>query len=468
MKNLIIRFLSKFRLSSLFSIYEKKQITDRILNILTNTPHELTPEQKRKLSKLYLEDYQLMCESMDFRKITARLLEIPIKKLTGICKNANGVIKQIDSSMATLKDKRRAKTSPIIDVNPEFLRAKKARSSRKRITIQDVLDIKDLKLKIGEDIKAKIGYKLYDWVIEDNLVPDYLSKNYNAIDYLKEKNLLINYKNLSANTNKKAVELLRKRIEEQQPNSIDWDQLSKNQSAMPLLEVQLSIDRSSRIKIIRWDVFLCNPNPKTITMLKRRLIEEPSYFLDIPWSSLSSNTSDEAIQFLEENYDNIDWKILSDNTNAKAIKLLEAREKIHPDHLDWNSIYSNKNAINIINKVFKDSGRRLLISWATLSRNTNKGAIEILKWKLSQGRRDADEISWFELSANPSAIEILLDNPDKIVWSRFSDNTKINDKRAIELLRKKIAEERGIEKVSSGNYLNWSSLSANPSIFKLM
>ena len=103
-------------------------------------------------------------------------------------------------------------------------------------------------MEIGEDIKAKIGYKLYDWVIEDNLVPDYLSKNYNAIDYLKEKNLLINYKNLSANTNKKAVELLRKRIEEQQPNSIDWDQLSKNQSAMPLLEVQLSIDRSCTLK----------------------------------------------------------------------------------------------------------------------------------------------------------------------------------------------------------------------------
>lgn len=445
--------------------YEKKQITDRILNILTNTPHELTPEQKRKLSKLYLEDYQLMCESMDFRKITARLLEIPIKKLTGICKNANGVIKKIDSSLATLKDKRRAKTSPIIDVNPEFLMAKKARSSRKRITIQDVFDIKDLKLKIGEDIKAKIGYKLYDWVIEDNLVPDYLSKNYNAIDYLKENNLLINYKNLSTNTNKKAVELLRKRIEEQ-PNSIDWDQLSKNQSAMPLLEEQLSIDRSSRTKIIRWDAFLCNPNPKTITMLKRRLIEEPSYFLDIPWSSLSSNTSDEAIQFLEENYNNIDWKILSGNTNTKAIKLLEAREKIHPDHLDLYSICSNKNAINIINKLFEDSDRRLLIRWATLSRNTNKGAIEILKWKL--GRRDAGEISWSELSANPSAIEILLDNPDKIVWSRFSDNTKINDKRAIELLRKKIAEERGIEKVSGGNYLNWYSLSANPSIFKLM
>lgn len=409
-----------------------------------------------------------MCESMDFRKITARLLEIPIKKLTGICKNANGVIKQIDSSLATLKDKRQAKTSPIIDVNPEFLRAKKARSSRKRITIQDVLDIKDLKLKIGEDIKAKIGYKLYDWVIEDNLVPDYLSKNYNAIDYLKENNLLINYKNLSANTNKKAVELLRKRIEEH-PNSIDWDQLSKNQSAMPLLEVQLSIDRSSSIKIIRWDAFLCNPNPKTITMLKRRLIEEPSYFYDIPWSSLSSNTSDEAIQFLEENYDNIDWKILSDNTNAKAIKLLEAREKIHPDHLDLDSICSNKNAINIINKVFEDSDRRMLIRWATLSRNTNKGAIKLLKWKLERFLdADDDEISWFELSANPSAIEILLDNPDKIVWSRFSDNTKINDQRAIKLLRKKIAEEKGKVKVSGGNYLNWSSLSANPSIFKLM
>jgi hypothetical protein len=446
--------------------YEKKQITDRILNILTNTPRELTPEQKRKLSKLYLEDYQLMCESMDFRKITARLLEIPIKKLTGICKKANGVIKKIDSSMATLKDKRRAKTSPITDVNPEFLRAKKVKSSRKRITIQDVLDIKDLKLKIGDDIKSNIGYRLYDWVIEDNLDPDFLSKNYNAIDYLKEnKPLLINYRNLSANTDKKAIELLRKRIEED-PNSIDWDQLSKNQSAMPLLEVQLLKDKSSSIRIqrIRWDAFLCNPNPKTITILKRRLIEEPDYYNYIPWSSLASNTSDEAIQFLEENYNNIDWKILSGNTNTKAIKLLDKMDIENQDNLDWNSICSNKNAIDIIDREFKESRRHWVIRWATLARNTNKRAIEMIKWKLSW---DADKISWFELSSNPSAIQILLDNPDKIVWSKFSENTKINDPRAIELLRKKIAEEKGKVKVSGGNYLNWSSLSANPSIFKL-
>jgi hypothetical protein len=444
--------------------FEKKQITNRILNILTNTPKELTPEQKRKLSKLYLEDYQLMCESMDFRKITARLLEVPIGKLTAICKSANGVIKQIDSSMATLKDKRQAKTSPIQDVNPEFFRAKKTRSSGKRITIQDVLDIQDLKLKIGDDIKAKIGYKLYDWVIEDKLDPISLSKNYYAIDYLKRAPHLINYRSLSANTNEKAIELLRKRIEED-PNSIDWDKLSKNQSAMQLIEEQLLKDKSLSIQRIRWDAFLCNPNPKTITILRNRIEEDPDYYPSIPWSSLSSNTSDEAIQFLKENYDNIDWKILSDNTNTKAIKLLDEMEIRNSEHLDWNSIFGNKSAENIIvNRVFKNPRRHYEIRWATLARNTNERVIKILKWKLGW---DPDNISWFELSANPSAIQILLDNPDKIVWSKFSHNTKINDPRAIKLLKKKIEEEKGVVKVSGGNYLDWSILSANPSIFEL-
>ena len=59
---------------------------------------------------------------------------------------------------------------------------------------------------------------------------------------------------------------------------------------------------------------------------------------------MSSNISDEAIEFLKENRGNIDWKILSGNTNLKAIELL----KEHPDKISWVWIGHNQNAIEII------------------------------------------------------------------------------------------------------------------------
>ena len=42
-------------------------------------------------------------------------------------------------------------------------------------------------------------------------------------------------------------------------------------------------------------------------------------------------------------------------------------------------------------------------------------------------------IDWKKLSSNPKAIELLLENPDRIVWDEFSKNS--NDK-AIEILLK--------------------------------
>jgi hypothetical protein len=41
-------------------------------------------------------------------------------------------------------------------------------------------------------------------------------------------------------------------------------------------------------------------------------------------------------------------------------------------------------------------------------------------------------IDWIKLSSNPKAIELLLENPDRIVWDEFSKNP--NDK-AIEILK---------------------------------
>lgn len=79
-------------------------------------------------------------------------------------------------------------------------------------------------------------------------------------------------------------------------------------------------------------------------------------------------------------------------------------------------------------------------------------------------KEDSTKIKWFELSPNPSAIEILLENKENIVWSTFSGNTSINHPKAMKLLIEKIkSEEEGNEK----NKIAWHVLSANPSIFRL-
>ena len=295
-----------------------------------------------------------------------------------------------------------------------------------------------------------LKYELIEWIPADKLNRS-LSKNYNAIDYLKKNENLIDYKILSANTNSDAIELLRIQIEKY-PNSIDWDELSKNPNA-----IQLLLDNEKKIN---WIAFCCNPSPRMIAILKKKINENPfNIELYRNWSSLSSNTSNEAIAYLKENFGNIDWKFLSGNTNLEAIKLLKERALTNRNDLDWDKICKNEKAMDIIVDTLRNAP--YYINWASFSCNTSNEAINIIGNLL---KYDPDKVSWGQLSRNSSAIKILLANKDKIVWSSFSSNTNIINPVAIELLIKKIEEDK-IK--GSRNKLDWSELSANPSIFVL-
>jgi hypothetical protein len=176
---------------------------------------------------------------------------------------------------------------------------------------------------------------------------------------------------------------------------------------------------------------------------------------------LSSNTSNEAIAYLKENFNNIHWGNLSGNTNPDAIELLRNQIEKDPNSIDidWDKICSNEKAMDIIVDTLRKEP--YLIRWASFSCNTSNEAINIIKNLLIFY---PDNVSWTELSRNSSAIKILLANKEKIVWSKFSSNTNIINPDAIELLKKKIEED---EIKRSRNKLDWSELSANPSIFVL-
>ena len=460
---------------------ERKELTDRIIRVLTNTPipvskrgivEGLTKGQKSKLGKLTLEDFELIRENPRVKNIMANILEIDVTRLQEIVTVAKGYKKQIESSS---KNKRLAKSlslRSLKDVVPTFLkeipatarpaRPATARPARPaRAPLIDMINPDIMGIIMGH-VKPSLEYKLRDWIPNETLDLYALSKNYNAIDYLVKNKKNIDYEGLSANTNPKALDLLRQQIAIN-PDSIDWDALSKNPIAMPLL-----LENKKRIV---WKAFCSNPHPYTITLLKNTMMEDYDNrhnYLD--WKSLSSNTSNEAIAFLflPENIHNIDWKVLSDNTNPEAIKLLTEKAKTQEgrDELNWFAICRNENAIDIILDALQNYA--WYIKWSTLVNNTNPEIINIIKntLNLSDDDKTKQQIRWFELSPNPSAIDILLENKDKIMWTTFCGNTMIKHPKALKLLEEKIKEENKQRK-KGGNNITWSVLSANPSIFIL-
>jgi hypothetical protein len=175
----------------------------------------------------------------------------------------------------------------------------------------------------------KTKHPIYTHLKEVHIVSwDILSSNTGAFDLLKEKiqmekdmppdeyNILnykekINWGSLSGNT--EAVELL-----EENMDKIVWQNLSNNSNpkAIQLLkervEYERQLKRRHRLKLsnkIDWTSLSSNPNAIEILVANNKKIN---------WSSLSSNPN--AIDILEANQDKIDWKILSLNPSIFILK----------------------------------------------------------------------------------------------------------------------------------------------------
>ena len=111
----------------------------------------------------------------------------------------------------------------------------------------------------------------------------------------------------------------------------------------------------------------------------------------------------------------LNWNNLSLNPNA--IELL----KEHPENIRWDYLAGCTNDIDFLIENCKNHN-----IWYWLSENPNDKAIELLI-------QNQEKIDWYYLSGNPNdkAIELLLKNPGKINWNMLLENP--NDK-AIELL----------------------------------
>ena len=431
--------------------YAKNQRADTIYRIITNKQKSSGSNSKRNSN-----DRQTDKKLVDTSKIN----------------------KSSSLSPSTSEGKAKTKTSPKKDLSLESLR--KDIIDKKKILLSDLPD--DIIKIFVKKYKSLLKYNLREWIPHRKIYWGFCSLNPNAIDFLQGNKKKIDYSQLSKNTNPRALELIKEEIMVNPNNpDIDWSALSKNPNAIDILDVH-------RDKI-KWYALCFNTSPRAIQILKENQLEKDNRDDDIYWEDLCLNTSNEAIDFLKENYRYIEWDILSVNTNPKAIALLINKESEEFDLEDrefnrlqdnekicWTNLSENPNAISLLERKWEEEKELLrndikqynilkkkdyIINWDVLSGNPN--AIDLLRDKIEEEKKlpkrkfdrldDIEKINWVKLSASaePKVIQLLEENPTKIIWFTLSANPK-----AIKLL-----EENPTK-------INWPQLSANPKAIKLL
>jgi hypothetical protein len=174
-------------------------------------------------------------------------------------------------------------------------------------------------------------------------------------------------------------------------NRLDYTALSSNESDAAIELLERHIDR------IDWAVLSSNKN--AVKLLKK-------YPHLVDWSEASANTSLEMIQWISENLDKVDWFELSFNPAAERILLQ------NPDRVDSFAINFNTSAKEFLTR-YPD-----IIDYNILSANPSAWAMEMVQQNL-------DQASFDNLSANEYAIDILLANPDRIIWEFARENPNV-------------------------------------------
>ena len=451
-------------------------------HVITNKPKSppLSSNNSKTLLDNYpminlsIEDCELICQNRMVKRMMARALETPENELTELCKDINKFKKFVESKLKTIKERDRAKKSPIKDLPHELLRGLSAKTLKlfhlpediiEHITEESLVSLHKLKYKIVE-------YKLVDGIPEDKLLGGPISKNPNALYYLIDNGLPINYFWLSYNSNPIAMGLLAEEMKVNPAVHLDWAALSRNPEAIKIL-------KANRDKI-RWGFLSLNTNPKAMKLLEEEIKVNPAH---INFESLAENETPEAMKIIEDNlliensiYTtnwNRFWEILSRNT--KAVKILRANRK----KIDWCSLCGNQSteAIKLLEEKMETEPD--IVNWIILSGNPNKRAFAMLE-------ANPKKINLRRLSSNthPKAIELLekrmefesnlseatydsVNTSDKIDWSLVSKN--IN---AIVLLKKRIIYEDNLtinrkRRLKKSEVIDWNSIAENPSIFTL-
>ncbi len=186
---------------------------------------------------------------------------------------------------------------------------------------------------------------------------------------------------------------------EQHVDKVDWETISRNPNAMPLIEEHLEQ------RLDRLDGLLLSGNPSVMTLLsKPHLLRLCEHKL----SSYHLSENPNVIPFLETHMEYIIWFYLSGNPNA--IPLLEK----YPEQIEWYTLSANPNALPLL-KQNQDK-----IEWFMLCCNPNPDSISLLSTRI-----ETETMDWECLSVNPNAAPLLEQYPENIIWEYASQNTGI-------------------------------------------
>jgi hypothetical protein len=181
-------------------------------------------------------------------------------------------------------------------------------------------------------------------------------------------------------------------------DKLDWEELSRNPNAIPLLEQNM--DKIDLLWILH--------NPSICPFLKKNGVHVQE---QINWNALSRTP--QAIPFLTEHLDKVNWYYLCQMPDA--ISLIEQ----HPDKIDWEGLSSNSAAMDLLTQ------NQDKIHWHRLCQNENPRIIPLLESRVTAERPSwstFDKIDWYALSANPIALPLLEKYPGKIHWNNASRN----------------------------------------------
>ena len=381
---------------------EKILLTQQKANMPISPLKEL---EENPMINLSIEDYELICRNAMVKRMMSRTLETDVDKLAELCSNMENFKEFVDSTLRTIREREKAKKTPIKDLPLNLLQGLSAKTLSLLHIPDDALNI------IISKYQSMLKFELRPWVPIQKLDKEYLSANLNAIDFLSlsENKKNINWYVLSANPN--AIDFLS--LPENKKN-INYHQLSKNPSPKAIELLKEFIKENPNSPIINWKVLSKNPHAIEI-------LTSPENYDNIYWKGLSRNPDPKAIDFLmlAKNYDNISWYKFSRNPCDDAIKYL----RTHPEKIDWYGICKNTNlkAIPIIKKKALEEKRLLFADYKSL---TNK-------------------IYWRKLSSNPNAIHLII--------NKIEDESKLSEDeyRSLGLQYK----------------IDWDALSLNPSIF---
>ena len=240
-------------------------------------------------------------------------------------------------------------------------------------------------------------YKLLDWIHPDKLSWYDLCSNPNAVSYIESYPYKVYWGNIWINP--RAVHL----FENSRALNANWMFVSRNAGAISLLSQ--NIDRIFWPWFFTYNakcmelVFRCPDGPHWIAMcynesadvfayLRSYLDTLPRYELERMVSYCSGNRyACSYIMGLDGWESIVDFELFSMNSHDSAVSWLIA----HPDKIEWRAFSANENRV----------------------------ALEFL---YSYHR---DNIDWYTLSGNPSAIWILEQHKDKICWDMLSKNPSI-------------------------------------------